>query len=491
MRWAKTLVDWQRGIVHCVLIQHLKKSLESFIQLISCCNSWILPVSSRIVSVSIFDQFSPRNCIACRALKSLQFFHLTETFLMRFTKIPILLPKNVHEEVVDLVEVLRLLDEHDKFLLFRDSIISFNYWITSSVIIGLELVFSNLYLTVTENLHLLSFQKILICSFSELRREFSLTFEICASNCSTTGLPGSMTGRQRLTGRQTFFMRVISSSTASWFFSLLGEQWWRERNEDGDVIVLEVIQGPVVAWGFLDVRFSGLRDVVVDGLITCDRVVLGKGAKVLISWSAQGICPSHRGRRSWWPERKNRTIGEKMDSKERKVEKSKRIKHTTWAHVNDTWDDVKCALRTPNLRLEPRMCVSLNVQTRENVTCEGVLFTPPVGCSRFLSAVIWGTLCKTGLSHDGQGRLTRTSFQSLSQTWRSRVSADGSTLRVPMRQAFDYRQDVWPLCGCGLTCKRSDYNKKNLAKCHFRAAWWRSRLTGRPVLYAALSRALR
>ena len=27
--------------------------------------------------------------------------------------------------------------------------------------------------------------------------------------------------------------------------------------------------------------------------------------------------------------RKDRTIGEKMDSKERKVEKSKRIKHTT------------------------------------------------------------------------------------------------------------------------------------------------------------------
>ena len=27
----------------------------------------------------------------------------------------------------------------------------------------------------------------------------------------------------------------------------------------------------------------------------CERVVLGKGAKILISWSAQGICPPHRG----------------------------------------------------------------------------------------------------------------------------------------------------------------------------------------------------
>ena len=35
--------------------------------------------------------------------------------------------------------------------------------------------------------------------------------------------------------------------------------------------------------------------------------------------------------------------------------------------------------------------------------------------------------------------------------------ADGSTLRVLMRQAFDYWQDVWPFCGCGLTsvgCQR-------------------------------------
>ena len=37
------------------------------------------------------------------------------------------------------------------------------------------------------------------------------------------------------------------------------------------VIVHEVIQGPILDRGFLDVRFSGLRDVVVGGLITCER----------------------------------------------------------------------------------------------------------------------------------------------------------------------------------------------------------------------------
>ena len=44
---------------------------------------------------------------------------------------------------------------------------------------------------------------------------------------------------------------------------------------------------------------------------------------------------------------------------------------------------VKCALRTPNLRLEPRMCVS---NQRDNVTCE-VCCSHPVGCSSLLSAV--------------------------------------------------------------------------------------------------------
>ena len=37
---------------------------------------------------------------------------------MSFTKIPDFVPIIVHEEVVDLIEVVRLLDEHDKFPLF-------------------------------------------------------------------------------------------------------------------------------------------------------------------------------------------------------------------------------------------------------------------------------------------------------------------------------------------------------------------------------------
>ena len=62
--------------------------------------------------------FSLRNCIECRALKSFQFFHLIKTF-HELHEDPNFVPIIVHEEVVDLVEVVRLLDEHDKYLLFE------------------------------------------------------------------------------------------------------------------------------------------------------------------------------------------------------------------------------------------------------------------------------------------------------------------------------------------------------------------------------------
>ena len=48
---GKTLVDWERGIVHCVLIQHLE-NLSNHHTIDSVCNSCIFPVSSRTVSRS-------------------------------------------------------------------------------------------------------------------------------------------------------------------------------------------------------------------------------------------------------------------------------------------------------------------------------------------------------------------------------------------------------------------------------------------------------
>ena len=74
---------------------------------------------------------------------------------------------------------------------------------------------------------------------------------------------------RRQTGRQAFFFRVIGSSSAR----------VKERLADGDVIVVEVIREPLLAGGLLGVFDINLCDEVVVGLITCERVVLGKGCQ--------------------------------------------------------------------------------------------------------------------------------------------------------------------------------------------------------------------
>ena len=67
-----------------------------------------------------------------------------------------------------------------------------------------------------------------------------------------------------------------------------------ERLADGDVIVVEVIRGPFLDRGFLDVFDMSLCEELVVGLTTCGRLVLGQGAKVL-SGSTQGIYPRNHG----------------------------------------------------------------------------------------------------------------------------------------------------------------------------------------------------
>ena len=107
-----------------------------------------------------------------------------------------------------------------------------------------------------------------------------------------------MTDRQRLTWHQTFFKRVISLSTARWFFSLLNEQWWRERSADGLVTELRVthVRGHRVA---VEEDFSLWVVEVVDhvGLITCERGVVGPRARLLI-WRSSAVFVDRT-----WPER--------------------------------------------------------------------------------------------------------------------------------------------------------------------------------------------
>ena len=61
-----------------------------------------------------------------------------------------------------------------------------------------------------------------------------------------------------------------------------------ERLADGEVIVVEVIREPLLARGLLGVFDIRMCKEVVIGLITCGRLALGQGAKVL-SGSTQGI----------------------------------------------------------------------------------------------------------------------------------------------------------------------------------------------------------
>ena len=72
------------------------------------------------------------------------------------------------------------------------------------------------------------------------------------------------------------------------------------------------------------------------------------------------------------------------DGEECRVE-SRRVSRRQ-QHADDTCDDV----RATHLEFEPMSMCDIKmsaVKHRENVTCEGVLFTHPVGCSRLLSAV--------------------------------------------------------------------------------------------------------
>ena len=113
---GRTLVDWQRGIVHCVLIQHLENISNHSCNWFRSVIPEFLPVSSRIVSrysinllLEIVSNVEPWNRF--NSSISLRLYH-------ELHESPNFASITVHEEVDDLVEVVRLLDEHDKFLLF-------------------------------------------------------------------------------------------------------------------------------------------------------------------------------------------------------------------------------------------------------------------------------------------------------------------------------------------------------------------------------------
>ena len=177
---------------------------------------------------------------------------------------------------------------------------------TSSVLIGLELVFFESLLDSHRASALFVVQRrTVICSFSESQLGFSLMLEP-SELTSCTGLTVLTWQRNndwlgnKLSSREwQACLRPLALLAPRWTVVKRAKcRWWRRRTRGH-------------SWNcsrlrILDVRFSSLRDVLVVGLTVFERVVLGKGAKVLISWSAQGICPPHRARQSWWPRGKTR-----------------------------------------------------------------------------------------------------------------------------------------------------------------------------------------
>ena len=135
------------------------------------------------------------------------------------------------------------------------------------------------------------------------------------------------------------------------------------------LIVVEVIGEPLLHRGFLGEVLISLLDVVLVGLTTCGRLVLGQGAKVL-SGSAQGICPPHPGRWSWLAEGRTRW-SERTWGIRRNEWNCRRDQEQRSHNAHETWDVMEW-VRTPTWAMR------VHVIHCENWT---------VCCSRPLSAV--------------------------------------------------------------------------------------------------------
>ena len=172
-----------------------------------------------------------------------------------------------------------------------------------------------------------------------------------------------MTDRLRLTWQQAFVRRVISLSAARWIFSLVSGQWWRERSADGVAIHLQVMQvwGPPVAGGFLDEDFS----------CCLPKCLTSHSRKRTVYFSPNQ--PTWKMKMKMKIRRMKRKMRDTVKSAKWRVEENQN-NHYAWS-----MDDV---MRTNILsQCHVRHWHECGDETRENVTCEGVLFTEPDGCS--------------------------------------------------------------------------------------------------------------
>ena len=169
-----------------------------------------------------------------------------------------------------------------------------------------------------------------------------------------------MTDRRRLTWQQAFVKRVMSLSTARWIFSLLSEQWWRERSADGVVIDLQVMQDS--QWSLRSGNHR--RRWTLNLREDCSRPKCLTPHSRKYAWDFSSNQPTWKMKMKI--RRMKRKMRETVKSAEWRVEEYQDNNNMRMTHgwcAQDTLN--QCQVRHWNVCCE----------TLENATCEGVLFT--------------------------------------------------------------------------------------------------------------------
>ena len=187
------------------------KSLKSFRQWTSFCSSWILAVSSWIVS-----WFSINFLLESSSnLDPWNRFNSSVSF-----RLPIWASRR-SRFCSDSCSCIRSWPRWSCSSAARVWSISFRWGSTIPFNSWILLLFLNIGSKISENL---------LLSFKEHPDCFVFHFATWFLSARTKFVHGSLRScvcEKRLSWQQTFFIRVMSLSSVRWFSSLLNEQWWR------------------------------------------------------------------------------------------------------------------------------------------------------------------------------------------------------------------------------------------------------------------------
>ena len=216
----KTQVDWKRGDCPLRVDSASWKSFESFTQMTSFCNFWIFVVRSRIVfrfsinllledvsNVEPWNRFNSSISLRLFSWASRSSRPCSNKLFMK----NLLISSKLSVSLKSTINLTSLRLDN-----------SIQFWDTSSVIIGLELVSQSLLYSQREFAFCVV-PKHPDCSFSESRRVFSLTFEFSDPNTSKTCFPEKHE-RQTTTDLTTSFLQE-SDKLVDGPLVLLGPEW--------------------------------------------------------------------------------------------------------------------------------------------------------------------------------------------------------------------------------------------------------------------------